>query len=146
MIFDNLHDSRVDEMRPLHILVIDDEQATLRSIAVVLEDAGHKVTSADSARTALDLLKRGRKSGEDPFQFLLLDIHMPGMTGPELLDELENQDVRLPSLAITGLAETETAERLRGKGCHILEKPFHGEQLLECISTILQPPQQFPDI
>jgi len=131
-------------MDSLHILVVDDEETTLKSMVLVLEQGGHKVTSVGSAEGALDLMA-GKKGGEKQFDFMLFDIHMPGMTGPQLLAEMEQRGLRLPSLAITGQASEEAAAVLQEMGCHILQKPFHGPQLLERISTILLPPQQFPD-
>lgn len=132
-------------METLNVLVVDDEETTRRSMVLVLEDAGHKVTGAESGHAALGLFKRQKKAGGKPFDFLLFDIRMPGMTGLQLLEELEKLDIHLFSLAITGHADPDAAAELRSKGCHILQKPFHGEQLLERISTILRPPQQFPD-
>lgn len=132
-------------MNPIHILVVDDEEATLRSMAAILRDAGHRVTSAENAQGALDILTRAAKKGER-FGFLLFDIRMPGMTGPQLVEELERQSIRLPSLAITGHVDPDTASALKAKGCHVLEKPFHGVQLLERIASILEPPQQMPDL
>jgi DNA-binding NtrC family response regulator len=128
-----------------HILVVDDEETTLRSMVVVLEDAGFQVSSAESGKAALTAVKEAAKAG-NPFDFLLFDIRMPHMTGPQLIEELEECGMLLPSLAITGHADPGVAEKLESKGCHILEKPFHGAQLLDRISEILTPPEQTPDL
>ena len=122
-----------------HILVVDDEETTRSCMALVLENAGFKVTSAESGRAALEAVKRQKKG--EPFDFLLFDICMPDTTGPELIEELERQDIHLPSLAVTGHADTDVALALQAKGCHVLEKPFHGVHLLERIFEIMGHPQ-----
>src|SRR5205823_1328642 len=62
-------------LRRLRILVVDDEAAVREAIAIILRDAGAKVTSAASAEEAITVLQRGR------WDVVVSDIGMPGEDG-----------------------------------------------------------------
>ena len=86
--------------RRARILFVDDDLLIAGSTVALLEDLGHEVTEAHSAREALQLLEAGLDT-----DLLITDHAMPGMTGSELAFEVRRQRPRLPVLLATGFAE-----------------------------------------
>ena len=68
--------------RTLNVLHVDDDPMNLRVVQEILGAFGHQATMACSGRDALDRLS------VEAFDIVLLDIHMPGMTGVEVITEL----------------------------------------------------------
>ncbi len=66
-----------------NILVVDDEQGFLDLYVYLLEPMGLSVTCARNGREALEKFK------EQSFDLVLMDVHMPEMTGPEALKEMK---------------------------------------------------------
>jgi len=86
--------------RRARILFVDDDLLIAGSTVALLEDLGHEVIEAHSAREALQLLEAGLDT-----DLLITDHAMPGMTGSELAFEVRRQRPRLPVLLATGFAE-----------------------------------------
>ena len=84
---------------------MDDDLLIAGSTVDLLEDMGHQVVEAHSAKEALRLLEGGLAA-----DLLITDHAMPGMTGIELARELRRQYPRLPVLLATGFAELEGSE------------------------------------
>ena len=77
--------------RPIHVLVVDDDDALRRLLARMLTERGYRVDSAADGPGALELVLT-----LDP-DVALVDVRMPGMTGLELLPKLK---ARRPSLEV----------------------------------------------
>ena len=86
--------------RRARILFVDDDLLIAGSTVALLEDLGHEVIEAHSAREALQLLEAGLDT-----DLLITDHAMPGMTGSDLAFEVRRQRPRLPVLLATGFAE-----------------------------------------
>src|SRR5437867_1625484 len=98
------------------ILVVDDEQVVHRTIRRNLR--GFEITDAYSGEEALTLL------GE-PFDLVISDIRMPGMSGIELLQEIRKRNIPVEFIILTGYAALDTASesaRLGARG--YFEKPL----------------------
>ena len=120
-----------------HILVAEDEEHTRRSLALILRKAGYAVSMAKDGHEALDLVVSGC-DGDEPFSLLLCDIEMPGMTGFELIDEMNNLKLGVPVLAMTGYGDRKTIDELRQRDrTHFLPKPFDKVQLLGKIREVI---------
>lgn len=87
--------------RMLKILAVDDDALVLMNTTALLEDLGHTVIEASSARQALEML-----SSEDGIQVLVTDHAMPHMTGAQLIAEVVDRWPGLPIILATGYAET----------------------------------------
>jgi two-component system, LuxR family, response regulator FixJ len=111
--------------------VIDDDEAVRDSMRALLESMGIEVSDYASARDFLVRLDDG------PAGCVLLDLHMPGMTGLELLDLLRARGVRIPVVAISGRSDGALKERVLRAGARaLLEKPVDEATLmheLDCI-------------
>lgn len=111
--------------------IVDDDEAVRDSLAILLEACGYAVVCFGSA---LAFLNNADITG---LLCLLVDIHMPGMNGLELVELLRGRGIDTPTIIITGAADAAlraTADRF--EQLTFLEKPVDGDQLLDTIEQI----------
>jgi two-component system, OmpR family, phosphate regulon sensor histidine kinase PhoR len=117
------------------ILIIDDDSHMRMACARVLSKAGHTVTCAETGEEGLNAIG----NGVDPFDAVLLDQLMPGMSGMDTLAAIKAKAQNLRVIIITGSATEETAVELQKQGaCDCLPKPFNPEQLRNAIQKALR--------
>jgi FixJ family two-component response regulator len=117
------------ENRTRTVAVVDDDPAVLDSLKFLLELAGHKVATYASAAEFL----ADRASAP---ACLILDHHMPHMTGLELVARLQSKGARIPVLLITGSPSPAIAARAAQLGIEkVLEKPPVEDDLLKFIAA-----------
>src|SRR6185437_12863181 len=102
--------------RAYRVLVVDDDPLVSSGTAGMLEDLGHSVLEASSGNAALELLR-----SEPPFDLVITDHAMPGMSGTELARQLRQTWPTLPVLLVTGYAELPNGEN---PGLPRLAKPY----------------------
>jgi len=125
-------------MDPKHILLAEDEQYVRVSLSAILKKAGYEVTTVEDGREALEKIIAAIDSSR-PVDLLLTDIRMPGISGVELIDELERLNIVIPILVITGYGDKELIIHLMRKGCaDYIDKPFDPEELLERLPPIFE--------
>jgi FixJ family two-component response regulator len=118
--------------RPL-LSVVDNDESVRESLPDLLQEFGFAARAFSSAEEFLssDCL--------DQTSCLILDIAMPGMSGPELYQELMRHGCRIPVVFMTGQAdETIRARVLEQGAAGFLLKPFTDEALLSVINKALQ--------
>lgn len=121
-------------MEGSHILIVDDEETTVRSTSLALRRMGVRVSTAANGRDALRVL-----GGADPVDVLVCDLAMSEMTGQELMATLQDQGKQLPTLVITGSPDMEMVRFVtRRFGCQVLSKPFEPEELVASIRQLLE--------
>ncbi|MGD2116901.1 MAG: response regulator FixJ [Chromatiales bacterium] len=114
------------------VFVVDDDHAMRESLTWLIESVGLRVETYDSADAFLQSYYPGRSG------CLLLDVRMPGMSGLELQEHLQRQQVTVPVIIITGHGDVPMAVRAMKAGAiDFIEKPFNDEQLLESIRNAL---------
>lgn len=110
------------------ILVIDDESILLELLRRVLTRAGFAVDAVESAELGI------KKIHNIPYDLILTDIKMPGMSGNEFFDYIKNNvDQSLPVIAMSGtpwLFENSSFDA-------VLSKPFSKEDLLRVVSQLV---------
>jgi CheY-like chemotaxis protein len=111
------------------ILFVDDDLLTAASTVSLLEDLGHDVTEAHSAREALQLLEGGLVA-----DLLITDHAMPDMTGSELAHEVRRRSPSLPVLLATAFAELEGDDVA---ALPRLSKPYTQDQLSRAIASLV---------
>jgi CheY-like chemotaxis protein len=87
-----------DDGRPLKVLHVDDDPMNLRVVQEILGAFGHQAVMACSGKEALERL------ATETFDIMLLDIHMPGMTGIEVIQQLRasnGPERTVPVIALT---------------------------------------------
>jgi FixJ family two-component response regulator len=115
------------------VSVIDDDESLCSSLADLLRSVGYRVEQYGSAEAFLT------SSNLRSLNCILADIHMPGMSGLDLLRELRDQGITTPVILITALPDKHLdAEAISlGAQC-LLRKPFETNSLLECVERSLQ--------
>lgn len=121
-----------------HILVAEDETNSRLALYIILTKAGYKVTMVEDGRRALERIVALKKSAR-PVDFLLTDWWMPGLTGIELMEELANKNISLPTLVITGFDDPKNViEPLKKKSVAYLKKPFEHQTLIDRIGAVIE--------
>ncbi len=110
------------------ILLVDDDELVGEAIATMLQEFGHKVTFANSAARALEILKSGAAC-----DLVITDYAMPSMTGVELARRIRSFRPGLPIVLATGYANLAGADA----GMKRLAKPFRREALAALLASIL---------
>jgi two-component system response regulator FixJ len=115
------------------VFVVDDDESVLDSLRFLIESAGYHVAGFKSAE---DFLESGLK--ESPC-CLILDIHLPGMSGFNLQEHLLESRDRVPVIFITGHdSERVEEEAMRLGAIAYLRKPFDEHCLLDAIEAACQ--------
>jgi signal transduction histidine kinase len=119
------------------ILVVDDEIGMREGCRRALSPHGLHVVTAEHGAEGL------RKLREEPFDLILLDAMMPGISGLELLGRIQEHDPDIICIMITGYATVDLAARAMKEGAYdFLPKPFTAEELLTIVQEGLQERQQ----
>jgi len=113
-----------------HILLAEDDPAMQSFIKTALNNAGHTTTATLDGTSALKALE----DNETHFDLLLTDIVMPGIDGIELSQKATKLRPDIKIMFITGFAAT---AQKQSKNTPTLSKPFHLNDLIEQIETIL---------
>jgi DNA-binding NtrC family response regulator len=106
--------------RSLRLLIVDDDEQLRETMVRKFKRQGMEVSDAPSGEAALQLLAGNR------FDVALLDLHMAGMSGLELLEKIKEQQPDIECLMLTAHGSMETAILAMKKGAYdYLSKPFH---------------------
>jgi FixJ family two-component response regulator len=123
-------------MKVAHPLVsiVDDDESVRESLPDLLKLLGFSAEAFSSAEEFL------ASRHLDRTRCLILDVAMPGMTGPELHRELARRGQAIPTIFITALKDDSVRPRLLEQGAvDCLFKPFTDEALQEALSSALRP-------
>ena len=112
-----------------HAFVVDDEEMVRKSLGRLLRAIGIASSGFASAEAFLEQY-RGDEQG-----CLIVDIRMPGMSGIDLLQVLQDRGSTLPAIVITGHTDEWSLKRLdKLRTVGLLEKPFSLAQLKEMLA------------
>jgi two-component system response regulator FixJ len=113
---------------PANIYVVDDDAAVRDSLQVLLEASGYAVRGFASPRDFLAVAET------IDYGCVLVDLQMPGMDGLELKHWLNERNIALPVVVVTGHGDIATAvEAMRAGAKDFIEKPFTDEAILSGI-------------
>jgi FixJ family two-component response regulator len=117
---------------PSLVSVVDDDESVRESLPDLLREFGYAAQAFSSAEEFLASSYVGQTS------CLILDIAMPGMTGPELQRELIRLRHQIPIVFITAHGDESTRPRMLEQGAvECLSKPFSDAALLEALNAAL---------
>jgi FixJ family two-component response regulator len=117
----------------LLVAVIDDDESVRESLPDLLRECGYAVATFASSE---EFLASGDLGGT---RCLILDVAMPGMSGPELHRELQRRGGTIPVVFITAHNDDAVRPRLLAQGAvDCLFKPFTEGALLEAIQTAVR--------
>ena len=115
------------------VAIVDDDESVRESLPDLLRGLGFAALAFASAEAFLSFEDMSRA------KCLLLDVCMPGMSGPELQKELVSRGVQVPIVFITAQADASVRERLiQGGAVTCLLKPFSELQLREALKVAIR--------
>lgn len=115
------------------VYIIDDDEAVRNGIADLVKEMGAEVQTFSLAEEFLNSYQHQENA------CLVLDIRMPGMSGLELLEELNKQGIYIPTIIISGHGDIPMAVDAVKKGAvNFIEKPFREHVLWENIKKALE--------
>jgi FixJ family two-component response regulator len=113
--------------------VVDDDESIRESVPGLIEEFGYAARAFSSAEEFLS------SGAIDETSCLILDIAMPGMSGPELFQELKRRGKEIPVIFITGQRDEALRARMLKQGAAgFLFKPFSDADLFAAIQAVLQ--------
>ena len=115
------------------ILVIDDDEVVLNSIAEALRLEGYKVDTAETGKEAI------RKGNLRFYNLVLIDIRLPDMEGTELLKAMKETTPKIVKIIVTGYPSLQNATEALNKGADgYVIKPIDIPKLLTTVKEHLQ--------
>jgi len=112
--------------------VIDDDSAMRRALTAAIGAAGYETQGHADADAFLEHY--------DPDQpgCLLLDLHLPGISGFELMERCDTIPQLTPTIILTGQSDVQSAvQAMKAGAVDYIEKPFNQKQLLACVRDAL---------
>jgi two-component system response regulator FixJ len=126
---------------PIHIAVIDDDEAVLDSLRLYFARQSIETACFASAKDFLAGIGRGQR-----FDCIVSDVRMPGMSGLELVHSVKAKGLTGPVILITGHGDVDMAVAAIKVGAFdFIEKPFDEARLLASIRNAIEQKQQ-PEI
>ncbi len=120
------------------LLLVEDEAAIRKLVQATLEESNYKVVSAGSAEEALAIFEQRL----EPFDLLLSDVLLPGLSGVQLVEELRDRGIGINVAMISGFTIDEDHQRyIEEHRISLLPKPFSGEELLAFLRPLLEDKQ-----
>jgi len=118
--------------KPATVFVVDDDEAVRTSLRLLLKSVGLPVETFASAQEFLDQFDPSRAG------CLVLDIRMPGMSGLELQQHLNDRHSIMPIVFITGHGDVPMAvEAMQAGAVDFIQKPFRDQDLIDRINRAL---------
>jgi len=115
-------------------MVVDDEADLLRFLQSVLTEDGYEVIAAKNADTAIQAFDRLARCPD----LLLVDVVMPGMSGPMLVERLRGIEPELKVLFMSGFDDRQVVQRyVLEKGFQLIHKPFTVNSLRQTIEDVV---------
>jgi CheY-like chemotaxis protein len=117
------------------ILVVEDNEMNMQLVEFLLEEGGYGIVKAASGEEAMSVARMG-----EPVDLILMDIHLPGVDGLSVVQELKNdaRTSRIPILALTAHAMRGDKDRFLQAGCDgYISKPIDVKTFLQSIEPFL---------
>jgi FixJ family two-component response regulator len=109
----------VDNLASAEVFVVDDDPMVLNALTIMLSRAGYRVTGFAEGGSFLAAAKARTPS------CIVLDVHMPGQSGLDILKELNAQQYPAPIFMISGIGDIPMAvEAIKSGAFDFIEKPF----------------------
>src|SRR5512138_207077 len=114
----------IPPLSAIRLLIVDDDDQLREALVRRFQRQGVSVTAAASGAEALD------KAAQAPCDVALLDLHLPDLSGIDLLERLKEAQPPLEAIMLTAHGSIETAIQAMKRGAYdYLAKPFHLPEL-----------------
>ncbi len=118
--------------RPLHALVLDDDEGVRRAVGDVLETAGHRHFAVASAEEAIEVVRL------HPVHFSIMDVHVSADDGLRIFSTIQRFTGSLPVIFMSGAFTPDIVARARGLGAHsCLDKPLDVRSLVTAVEELI---------
>lgn len=115
------------------VIVVDDDASVRKALGRLLRSAGFNVELRGSAEEFL------RQTSEKGPGCLVLDVHLPGLSGLDLQRELSERGIHMPIIFITGLGTVPVSVKAMKAGAvDFLQKPFEDDALLSVVGSAIE--------
>lgn len=122
---------------PGRILVVEDDDRNRRLFEEALTVCGHQVVGVPDGETALDRFRR------DPFDLIVTDLAMPGISGWEVAKGVRSEDPDVRIILVSGWGIQQGTEQIRECGIdRVLSKPCHMKELQQAVADVLRERQK----
>jgi DNA-binding NtrC family response regulator len=119
------------------ILVVDDDESIRKTLAIILEEKGYLVDTAENGKEAI------RKSKAKFYNLALIDIRLPDMEGTKLLTLMAEGTPKMVKIIVTGYPSLQNAiEAVNKNADAYILKPFNVDNVLNTIQEYLNKQQQ----
>ena len=116
------------------LLLVDDEPDLLKTLTDILETSGYMIISKPDASSALAVIREGAQ-----IDLVITDLHMPGMSGDELIAILRQILPAVPIILLTGYGSIEVYLKSMSSGVfEYVNKPVHANELRRIVKTALE--------
>ncbi|MBA4357462.1 MAG: sigma-54-dependent Fis family transcriptional regulator, partial [Desulfovibrio sp.] len=126
---------------PSRILLIEDDEAFRRMLEEALAALGYEVVPAGSAEDGLALARAqaDAPAGEEPFDLILTDVRLPGMTGVAAIPQLREAAPGTEIIVMTAYTDHETAlDAIRQGASDFFTKPFRLSEMQIVVGRALE--------
>lgn len=119
------------------IMIIENDQQLLSSLAFTLKRREYQVIVASNPKEALNLAVT--QGSGCPFDLLIIDVQLPGMTELELIEMVRKKSLAVPILVLTPCCNRDVLEQLKERHIeNVLAKPFNSDELVKRVSLMLE--------
>jgi PAS domain S-box-containing protein len=115
------------------ILVVEDDPMVRSIVKAMLEDRGYNVVAVDGSEAAIATVP----ASPVPFDLVLTDLVMPGLTGPQTVERLRELGCEAKVLYMSGYANDALRSGTQDSSITLLQKPFDGEALARHVRAAL---------
>ena len=117
----------------MHILLVEDNIATAKSVQLNLKNLGHNVTHTTSGEESVELVELY------DYDAVLMDIDLEDISGIEALRELRMKKIATPVIILSGTTDVDTKVKTFGSGADdYMTKPFHKDELVARIHAVVR--------
>lgn len=112
------------------ILVVDDQPGIRMLLSDILTNEGYQVSTAETGKGALE------KASVNHYDLLILDYKLPFLDGVEVLQQLEQREIKTPAILISGLVNDIVHESSNSLIVKVIAKPFNVQDIQQSVKLI----------
>ena len=119
-----------------NILVVDDIKSIRQTLSGILGDEGYNVVLAEDGYQAIEA------ASQTPFDFIFMDIKMPGINGVQTFREIQKINPEAVVIMMTAYSVESLVRQALGEGAYgVVYKPFDIDEIVSIVDSALRCPQ-----